>query len=97
VTNFGRFANRDRVQRFELSNCNFGDANIPSYYYFIYIFYHVFLSCADYVELQAKFVVGLRLKSDQEAPDIHYLKSDSDNLFNLRSIALHRPPPLHPR
>jgi hypothetical protein len=44
VTDFGYFANFGREQAFEQSNWNFGTANFFSYYYFIYIFYHVFLS-----------------------------------------------------
>jgi hypothetical protein len=40
MTNFGHFANYGREQRFELSNCNFGDANI----FFSLLFYLNFLS-----------------------------------------------------
>jgi hypothetical protein len=55
MTNFGHFANFDGNK---LSDCNFVDANIFSYYYFIYIFYPVFMSCV--VAWWAIFVVGLR-------------------------------------
>jgi hypothetical protein len=64
VTNFGHFANCGQEQRFELSNFNFGHAKEISHYYFIYIFYHVFLSFTV-MAWQAKFVVGLRLKQSQ--------------------------------
>jgi hypothetical protein len=42
MTNFGHFANSGGNK---LSNCSFGGANFFSYYYFIYIFYSVFISC----------------------------------------------------
>jgi hypothetical protein len=56
VTDFGYFANFSRERTFEQSNWNFDTANIFSYYYSIYIFYHVFLSSVVVAWL-AKFVV----------------------------------------
>jgi hypothetical protein len=56
MANFCHFANFGGNK---LSNCNFGDANIFSYYYFIYIFYPVFISCVI-VAWWAIFVVELR-------------------------------------
>jgi hypothetical protein len=55
MTSFEHFTNFGRNK---LSNCNFGDANVFSYYYFIYIFYPVFISCV--VVWWAIFVLELR-------------------------------------
>jgi hypothetical protein len=56
MTNFGHFTNFDGNK---LSNCNLGDTNIFSYYYFVYILFIFFISCVV-VAWWAIFVVELR-------------------------------------
>jgi hypothetical protein len=60
VIDFGYFANFGREQTFEQSNWDFGAAKKISYYYSIYIFYHVFLSQVVVAWL-AKFVVEKKI------------------------------------
>jgi hypothetical protein len=58
VANFCHFANFGREKRLELSNCNFGNANIFPCYYCIYILYHVFLSSV--VDMVGKVCSGIK-------------------------------------
>jgi hypothetical protein len=57
MTNFGHSADFGGNK---LSNCNFGNTNFFSYYYFIYIFYPVFISCV--VAWWAIFVVEIKVR-----------------------------------
>jgi hypothetical protein len=60
------FANFGREQWFELSNCNFGDANIFSCYYLIYISI-TFVYLIKYVAHITKLVLSLL------HPSVHWL------------------------
>jgi hypothetical protein len=48
------------LAEFKVSNYNFGDANIFSYYS-VYIFYHIFISCVGENVVDVVFIATIKL------------------------------------